>query len=127
MVHYSRLQATCLDVPGSDLDRELGFWQQASGVRLSRNRDNPEYQHARWPGHDLALLVQRLGDGPPRVHLDLHTDDADAEVARLEGLGATRIAQVRHWWVLRDPAGLPFCVVPAAPGTLNAGNARRWG
>ena len=40
----------------------------------------------------LALLVQRLGDGDggthARAHLDLGTDDVDAEVARLRALGA---------------------------------------
>jgi hypothetical protein len=30
----------------------------------------------------------------------------------LEALGATRVEQVRRRWVMRDPAGLVFCVVP---------------
>ena len=37
-----------------------------------------------------ALLMQRLESGAPRVHLDIHTDDLDAEVARLERLAAKR-------------------------------------
>jgi hypothetical protein len=126
MAHHSRLQATCVDVAGAGHDRELAFWQGASGSALSRNDNRPEYHHGSWPGHDLTLLVQRLGSGPPRVHLDIETDDADAEVARLERLGATRVGPAGHWWVLQDPAGLPFCVVPASPGTLDDGNAARW-
>ena len=47
------------------------------------------------------------------MHLDIHTDDLDAEVARLEKLGAERVQQVHGWWVMRDPAGLLFCVLPA--------------
>jgi len=70
--------------------------------------------------------IQRLGDGPARVHLDIHTDDLDAEVARLEALGAKRVQFVHSWWILRDPAGLVFCVVPDPPGSLNDSNAQRW-
>jgi len=27
---------------------------------------------------------------------------------------------------MRDPGGLPFCVIPERPGSLNDGNAQRW-
>ena len=77
-------------------------------------------------GSDLYLLVQRLDEGPGRVHLDIHTDDLDAEVARLEKLGAERVQQVHGWWVMRDPAGLLFCVLPSQPGSLDDTNAHRW-
>jgi len=30
-------------------------------------------------GQEFELLVQRLGDGPAWMHLDLHTDDVEAE------------------------------------------------
>jgi hypothetical protein len=46
-----------------------------------------------------------------RVHLDIETDDLDAEVERLEKLGARRIAFVRRWWVMEAPTGQRFCVV----------------
>ena len=62
-----------------------------------------------------------------RVHLDIHTDDLAAEVARLEELGAERVQQVHSWWILRDPAGLLFCVIPEPAGSLNDSNAQRWG
>jgi Glyoxalase-like domain len=49
------------------------------------------------------------------MHLDLETDDVDAEVKRLEGLGATRWAyqQQRGFdiWVMRGPWDNEFCVV----------------
>src|SRR6185503_11116126 len=56
------------------------------------------------------LLLQRV-DHEPRVHLDIQTDDLDAEVARLEALGATRVAFVKRWWVMQAPTGHRFCVV----------------
>lgn len=50
-------------------------------------------------------------DHSSRVHLDIETDDIDAEVARLEGLGATRVRKVRSFWVMEAPTGHRFCVV----------------
>jgi hypothetical protein len=98
-------------------DRELAFWQGAAGQELPQVWSG-EYHGGMLPGHDLMLLVQRLDAGAPRVHLDIHTDDLDAEVARLERLGAERVSQVQSWWVMRDPAGLVFCVLPESPGSL---------
>ena len=126
MAHYSRLSMIVIDVPEADHDRALAFWQAATGQTLKQVTRYPEYHGARLPGHGLGLLVQRLGEGEGRVHLDIHTDDVDAEVARLERAGATRVRQVHRWWIMRDPAGLPFCVVPEPSGSLNDDNAQRW-
>jgi len=126
VAHYSRLSKIVIDVPAADHDRELAFWSGATGQQLIRFDRHPEYHGAELPGHDLGLLVQRLGDGPGRVHLDIHTDDPAAELARLEKLGAELVAQVHAWWIMRDPAGLPFCVIPEPPGALNDSNAQRW-
>ena len=126
MAHYSRLSKIVIDVPEADHDRELAFWSGATGQRLSQLDRHPEYHGAELPGHDLGLLIQRLGDGPVRMHLDIHTDDPAAEMARLEKLGAEPVAQVHAWWIMRDPAGLLFCVIPEAPGALNDSNAQRW-
>jgi len=68
----------------------------------------------------------RLDDGPGRVHIDIHTDDPAGEIARLEKLGAELVRQAHSWWVMRDPAGLLFCVIPERPGILDGGNAQRW-
>jgi predicted enzyme related to lactoylglutathione lyase len=129
MPHYSALRAIVIDVPEDDHDRELAFWQGAIGEELHGDEQSPEYHGARLPHEQqLGLLVQRLGAGPAGVHLDFHTDDVEAEVARLERLGATRERRVHDWYVMRDPAGLRFCVVPAPPrpGWLDDGNAQRW-
>ena len=57
-------------------------------------------------------MVQDVGDSAPRVHLDIESDDVDAEVARLVGMGATIVERHNTWVVLQDPAGMLFCVVP---------------
>jgi hypothetical protein len=124
--HYSRLYKIVIDVPDAEHDQELAFWQAAIGAELARTPKHPEYHAGALPGQDFWLLVQRLDEGPSRVHLDIHTDDLDAEVARLERLGARRVRRAHTWWIMQDPAGLPFCVLPQPPGVLNDDNARRW-
>ena len=126
MAHYSRLSKVVIDVPPADHDREVAFWSAAAGQPLTRFDRHPEYHGAALHGQEFWLLVQRLGQDRARVHIDIHTDDLPAEIARLEKLGAERVRQVHSWQVMRDPAGLLFCVIPESPGKLNDGNARRW-
>ena len=126
MAHYSRILKVVIDVPPAEHNRELAFWSAAAGPPLARFERHPEYHGAALPGQDFWLLVQRLDEGPARVHIDIHTDDLPAELARLEQLGAERVQQVHSWQVMRDPAGMLFCVIPDPGGTLNDSNARRW-
>jgi glyoxalase superfamily protein len=124
--HHSRLSKVVIDVPPADHDQEVGFWQAATGQTLTRAAQHPQYHGATLPGQEFGLLVQRLDEGAGRVHLDIHTDDLEGEVARLERLGAERVRQVHRWWIMRDPAGLLFCVIPDPAGSLNDDNAQRW-
>lgn len=73
-------------------------------------------------GQQPKLLLQRVAEpkaGKNRVHFDIETPTVDAEVARLEGLGARRIepdAIEEHgnrWVVMADPEGNEFCVCNA--------------
>ena len=126
MGHYSRLCMVVVDVPEPDHDRELDFWGAALGRPLAQITGEPDYHWARLHGQQAWMLIQRTGGGPARVHVDFHTDDLEAEVARLEGLGAQRVEKVQSWWVMRDPAGLVFCVVPDPPGSLTEADAQHW-
>jgi hypothetical protein len=126
MSHYSRLSQIVIDVPAAEHDREVAFWSGAVGQPLAQGERYPEYHGAALHGQEFGLLIQRLGGGPGRVHLDVHTDDLAAEVARLEELGAERVKLVHDWWIMRDPAGLLFCVVPEPVGSLSDSNAHRW-
>jgi hypothetical protein len=126
VAHYSRLSKVVIDVPPDGHDRELAFWSAAIGQPLTQFDRHPEYHGAVLHGQELGLLVQRLDQGPARVHVDIHTDDLPAEVARLEELGAEQVQQVHSWQVMRDPAGMLFCVIPERPGELNEDNAQRW-
>jgi hypothetical protein len=124
--HYSRVATIVIDVPAEAEAETVAFWGAAAGAEFRRNRRFPEYHGAALPGSELAIMVQRLGEGSSRVHLDIHTDDVPAEVARLEALGATKIGEAHRWTIMRDPAGLPFCVLPDPPGTLDDSNATHW-
>jgi hypothetical protein len=126
VAHHSRLAKVVVGVPGDVHDQELTFWQEALGVKLIRSEDSPQYHGAQVPHQDVEFLLQRLGAGPARVHLDIHTDDLDAEIARLERLGARRVRKAGDLWIMQDPAGLLFCVIPHGPDETHAGNAHRW-
>jgi hypothetical protein len=68
-------------------------------------------------GPNLSLDRVRANlEIPPRLHLDLYTEDQPLEVERLLALGATEV----HWdkrppdadyVILADPEGNRFCVV----------------
>jgi Glyoxalase-like domain len=126
MTHRSALRKIVIDVGTSDTehDQEVAFWEAATGQTLTRFDRHPEYHGAELPGTAIGLLVQRLGRGPNRVHVDIHSDDVGAEVGRLEQLGAQRVEEHEHWTVMRDPAGLLLCVV--VDHTLDDTNSHIW-
>ena len=111
VTHHSRLEKIVIDVAPADHDAEVAFWAAATGKPLTRFEKHPEYHGAELTEH-MGLLIQRLEDGESRVHLDIHTDDLEAEVKRLESLCAQQVAQHHGWHVMSDPAGMVFCVIP---------------
>lgn len=123
MAHRSGIVQIVIDVPGEEHDQELTFWEGALGQALPNRERFPEFSGDVLP-NGMGLLVQRLGDGPARVHFDIHASDVVAEVARLEALGATVVQTHAVWTVMRDPAGLIFCVV--ADNQLDDANSHLW-
>ena len=114
-MHRSAMGAFSIDVPSAHIEQSKVFWRAA----LSRS-SRPGTQHAEFEPLEgqfstLNGFLQDVGTTAPRVHLDLHTDDLEAEVARLVGLGATEVARHGGWVVLNDPAGMAFCVCPVPP------------
>ncbi|MEV7636829.1 VOC family protein [Pseudarthrobacter enclensis] len=117
-----RLQAICID--STDPRIPAAFWEKALGWRRTHDADDeialeppagsPE------DGVSPDLLFLKVPEGKAvknRLHLDLRPEDRDAEVARLEELGARRVsvgqgAEVT-WVVLQDPDGNEFCVLRA--------------
>ncbi|MBB1087887.1 VOC family protein [Lysobacter sp. SG-8] len=113
MPHRSRLAGFIIDCRTDDLDAAADFWSQALGVRIAdrdAGDDSAEYQQFGDTPGDLHIEVQKV-DHASRVHLDIEADDIDAEAARLEALGARKVAFVKRWWVMEAPTGQRFCVV----------------
>ena len=110
MTHRSRLTAVLVDVPASDHEAAATFWSAALGKPADRLEKYPEYAFLGQATPGVEFMVQGTGDPGPRVHFDIESDDVEAEVRRLEALGARRTEKVETWWKLLDPAGQPFCV-----------------
>lgn len=126
-MHKSRLAALVIDCRTDDLDRDAAFWGRALGgeVRSSGKPEDRNYRKLEAPEREPQMLIQKV-DHPSRVHLDIETDDIEAEVERLEELGARRIEKVRGWWVMEAPSGHRFCVVPPQRADF-AEHANQWG
>jgi catechol 2,3-dioxygenase-like lactoylglutathione lyase family enzyme len=106
-----------------DLRRQTEFWQAALGYVRRDDGKSDDFVLLGPPdgvGPNLSLdQVRSSLQIPPRLHLDLYTDDQDPEVKRLIALGATEV----HWdkrpsdadyVILADPEGNRFCVVDTA-------------
>jgi hypothetical protein len=110
-MHRSRVSTLLIDVAPADAAGAAAFWSAALGAEA---RAVPgEEQFTDLPGAlpDLVVAVQAVDD-QPRYHLDLETDDVEAETARLLGLGAVLVNQWRGCRVLRVPGGQLACVIP---------------
>lgn len=124
-MHRSRIGILLVDVPEPDHDTALAFWAGAVGTEPVPG-DGPYWSLGALGGTGMKLELQRCGPGTPaRLHLDVETDDVEAEVARLEALGARRHSDQGGFWQMLDPAGMVFCVVPVQTGDF-AAHATEW-
>ncbi|KLI99460.1 VOC family protein [Luteimonas sp. FCS-9] len=112
MPHRSRLSTFVLDCEVDDLAPHVEFWSRALGkpVAVADQDGDGRYAELRTASDEPILLLQKV-DHASRIHLDIESDDVDAEAARLEGLGAKKIAFVKRWWVMEAPSGHRFCVI----------------
>jgi predicted enzyme related to lactoylglutathione lyase len=111
-MHKSRLAGFIIDCRTEDLDAAARFWGAALGLEPESAAQAKEalYRTLRTAPDQLHIEVQKVTHGS-RVHLDIEADDIEAEVRRLEQLGARRIAAVATWVVMEAPTGQHFCVV----------------
>ncbi|MFD0321546.1 VOC family protein [Lysobacter gummosus] len=112
MAHRSRLAGFIIDCETGDIDTAANFWSAALGLARVDTYDDEGAQYAQLANAagELHVEVQKV-DHPSRVHLDIESDDLDAEAERLEKLGAKRIKFVKRWWVMEAPTGHRFCIV----------------
>ena len=111
-MHRSRLAGFILDCRTDNLEQAAQFWSAALGVPLKSAAEeaSPIYRQLLTGPNDLHMEVQKVAH-ESRVHIDIETDDIQAEVRRLEALGAKRVASVETWCVMQAPTGQKFCIV----------------
>ncbi|WP_409234634.1 VOC family protein [Streptomyces sp. PA5.6] len=114
----SRLDQVCVDIPPESYDTEITFWTTLTGWD-STPTTRPEFHRVTSPQSlPLRLLLQRLDTpGPVGAHLDLACSNPDATRTRHEQLGATYVSHGASWLVMRDPAGIAYCLTGRDPET----------
>ena len=119
-MHRSRLGALVIDCQSENFDRDIAFWAGALGGEGIRDNTpgSEHYAHLQQDDPDEVQIILQKVEHPSRVHLDIETDDIEAEVARLEKLGAKRVARIKSWWVMEAPSGHRFCVVEPQRGNF---------
>lgn len=114
MAHRSRLAGFIIDCQGGTVERSAEFWGVALGLPVTDPNEGGAGRYAVFgdtPGA-LHIEVQQV-EHESRVHLDIETDDIEAEVARLKTLGAIEVSRPHdaRWVVMQAPTGQRFCVV----------------
>ncbi|MGC4881019.1 VOC family protein [Micromonospora sp. DT43] len=111
MAHRSRLSTILIDVPRGEAPAATAFWSKALGVPARTVPDEQQFTslHGALPG--LVLAVQAVDD-QARYHIDIETDDVEAEARRLIALGAVEVGRWLECITLRAPGGHLLCVIP---------------
>jgi predicted enzyme related to lactoylglutathione lyase len=124
-MHRSRLAGFIIDCETEDLDGATAFWCAALGLKVRAAAPaETNYRTLDTAPGEVHIEVQQVRH-PSRVHLDIESDDIEAEVRRLEELGARRVALVQTWVVMQAPTGQRFCVVRAQRADFEA-RANSW-
>jgi hypothetical protein len=122
-VHHSRLTAILIDCNKDTYEKGIEFWSAALG--LEAKPDDERYTKLDGLPGGMRVLVQSVKD-QSSYHLDIETDDVEAEVERLEKLGAVRKYKIHTWWVMRAPTGHDFCVIRPQSEDFPGPDANEW-
>ncbi|MEO1246955.1 MAG: VOC family protein [Pseudomonadota bacterium] len=123
-MHRSRFGGIIIDCSTDDPEQAADFWSAALGYPKAVRTPGSQYVALTSPRNETYVEVQAVRHAS-RVHLDIETDDLEAEVGRLERLGASKVAAVGNWVVMQAPSGQRFCVVPVANEHFDA-TANTW-
>lgn len=126
-MHKSKLVTAVIDCQTDDLTEAALFWSGALGRQADLSDDPATEKYVRLGSgnEELIVLLQKVRH-PSRVHLDIESDDIEAEVVRLEALGAKRIEKINTWWVMEAPTGHRFCVVRPQRNGAMPDDANEW-
>ena len=126
-MHKSKLAGFIIDCRDRIWIGAADFWGNALGMPV---RDLPPgegeiYKRLEDHQHGLHIEVQTVSH-PSRVHLDIETDDIEAEVRRLEKLGAKRVKWFTAGGSWRPPRGSDFALCRQVRRSSTA-NSQRMG
>ena len=113
-----------LTIDSEDPDKLADFWCRALGYEVTYRSEEGETERevaiesAKREGWRILFVeVHDERKVKNRLHLDLRPDDQEAEVSRLEELGAKRVdigqSPEVTWVVMADPEGNEFCILRA--------------
>jgi len=114
-MHKSQLAGFIIDCKTDDLDAAADFWAAALGFKRDAADTPTQTSYVHFEKNDpngLHIEVQQVSH-ESRVHIDIESDDVEAEATRLEKLGAKKLKKIETWWVMESPTGQRFCVVRA--------------
>jgi predicted enzyme related to lactoylglutathione lyase len=111
-----------LTIDSEDPDKLADFWCEALGYDVTYRSDEGETEREvavespdRKGWRILFVEVHDERKVKNRLHLDLRPDDQEAEVSRMEELGAQRVdigqSPEVTWVVMADPEGNEFCIL----------------
>jgi hypothetical protein len=110
-IALGKFWASALGWPDEPIDE--AFIQQLLDAGMDPYETSAFYVTRETPTSRPRLLFQRREKSRPAsypIHLDFLADDRDAEIRRLEGLGA-RVEEAKDTHtIMRDPESNPFCV-----------------
>ncbi len=125
-MHRSRLYGLFVDTPTPDAPATAAFWSAALGAPARPEPHEKQFTMLREAFPALAIGVQAVDDAP-RYHVDIETDDHEAETARLTALGAVEINRWLDCHIMRAPGGHILCVIPVhSDAALFAAQATVW-
>jgi hypothetical protein len=111
VTHRSRLSTILIDAPSGEAPAVAAFWSQALGVPARPVAGELQFTSLHGALPSLVLAVQAVDD-QARYHVDIETDDVEAETVRLVALGAVEIGRWLDCRTLRAPGGHLVCVIP---------------
>jgi predicted enzyme related to lactoylglutathione lyase len=114
-----RLGSTVINC--ADLEVMTRFWSAALDLLPSSTQPDDDFRVLR--GDRVNVSLQRVATpvtARDQMHLDLYSDDVEAQLERLTALGATMVRRAvdddeDHYVVLTDPEGNEFCVCEKDP------------
>jgi len=79
-MHRIILSTFIIDAPSDVHEKTADFWAGALDAQAVQPRGGRDYRILEGASQDFRVVVQNVHSGPAGVHLDIHTDDLDAEL-----------------------------------------------